>query len=184
MKKYIPRFLGMFSKNPRLHQKVSEFAGKWAYWVGEALDAYLTDDLYNLVFEQELRIRVEERIKRKNLQLTWEDVKRNFGSDGSRKDNELLKMAFDNGWPIQSPTNIPPEYQTETKKKQLQELAPTIQNLRKVLSPDEAEREINRINKMYKKPGAELPGNKENDPFEAMGLQSPFKTNTNQTNIK
>lgn len=177
MKKYIPRFLGMFSKNPRLHQKVSEFAGTFAYWVGEVLDYFFTEDLYNLVFEQEIRITVEEE------GANWEEVKKNFGSDGSRKDNELLVAAWKRGWNHRYPY-VDEEFWTETKRKQMQDLAPTIKNLRKVLPPDEAEREINRINKMYKKPGAETPGNKENDPFEAMGLQSPFKTNTKQTTIK
>lgn len=174
IKTYTPKFLRLFSKNPRLQQKVNEFANKGSYWIGELLDQIFTRKLYDLVFEQEIRIRVEEE------GLNWQEVKKNFGSDGSRKDNELLVKAYNSHWNPKF-KYVPEEFWTDTKRKEMQSLTPTIRNLKKILPADQAEKEIQKITKMYEKPGYE-----KKYPFESMGLGSPFDANSKskQTTIK
>lgn len=130
---------------------------------------FVTEKLYNEVISQEIRIMVNE------AGYDWEGTKKLFVSNGSLEDNEKLLDAWDKGW--RPPNPVLEIFQTHGYK----------EKIRKEKESKIPYNSLSPKDDMRKKLGikdTEKPGNKEKYPFEGIGLQSPFKTNTKQTTIK
>lgn len=63
---------------------------------------------YNQAFKNDIKVKVE------NQGLDWDEVKNVFGSSGTKKDNELLTKAWDNGW--RPGMDIPENLKTPSSK--------------------------------------------------------------------
>jgi len=96
-------------------QKARQTARKQAIkkipgWAGKNIVAPTVayDVGYNQVFKNDIKVKVE------NQGLDWDEVKNAFGSSGTKKDNELLTKAWDNGW--RPGMDIPENLKTPSSK--------------------------------------------------------------------
>lgn len=96
-------------------QKAKQTATKQAIkkipgWAGKNIVAPTVayDVGYNQAFKNDIKVKVE------NQGLDWDEVKNAFGSSGTKKDNELLTKAWDNGW--RPGMDIPENLKTPSSK--------------------------------------------------------------------